>query len=286
MKHALFGALFLVLLAPALARADENSVAGLESVGIVQRLDEQVPLDLDFYDEASEVVSLGKCFNGKPVILVLAYYRCPMLCNEVLNTLRDCMGSRQFELALGEDFEVVTVSFDPAEKPDRAAAKKANYAESVMSLGQSKAEQGWHFLTGSRLSIKALTDAVGFHYAYDQEKDQFAHASGIMVLTPQGKISRYFLGLDYPPRFVRLALVEASEDRIGTPVDQVLLRCYEYDAATGKYTLAVMKVVRAGGILTLLALGAFLLVMWRRERGRRMGSAVSSAACQGSGREQ
>jgi len=279
-KTALTCTMVCIAIVPAALRAGEKSMADLKSVGIEQRLDEQVPLDLDFYDETSEVVSLGKYLTGKPVILVLAYYRCPMLCNEVLNTLRDCMGSRQFGLNLGEDFQVVTVSFDPAEKPDRAAAKKANYVESVQGLGQSAADEGWHFLTGSRASIKALTEAVGFHYTYDQEKDQFAHASGIMVLTPQGKISRYFLGLDYPPKFVRLALVGASENKIGTPVDQVLLLCYHYDPVAGKYTLAVMSFVRAGGALTLSALAAFLLIMWKRERGRRLPSTLASRACE------
>src|SRR5258708_14231122 len=169
MKSALTFTMVCIALAPAALHAGESSITDLKSIGIEQRLDEQVPLDLDFYDETSEVVSLGKYFTGKPVILVLAYYRCPMLCNEVLNTLRDCMGSRQFGLSLGEDFQVVTVSFDPAEKPDRAAAKKANYVESVQGLGQSAADEGWHFLTGSPASIQALTQAVGFPFTHHQD---------------------------------------------------------------------------------------------------------------------
>lgn len=250
--------------APVGARADDPLPAILRDVGIDQRLHEQVPLDVAFRDEAGCLVRLGKYFDGKPVILVLAYSRCPMLCNEVLNGLVD--GLRGVSLDMGEQFQVVTVSFDPREKPELAAAKKANYAE---SYGRPGAAGGWHFLTGEQDAIDRLTRAVGFRYVYDPSQDQFAHASGIMVLTPQGKIARYFYGIKYASRDLRLGLVEASEGMIGTPVDSVLLLCFHYDAATGKYTPAVMGFVRLGGALTLAILGVFLVRAWYRDWRKR-----------------
>lgn len=257
--------LLALLLAAASAGGQERRPLALDEVGIDQRLNELVPLDLDFFDEAGRPVTLGTYCRDRPVILVLAYYRCPMLCNEVLNGLRDSVTSAAFKLRLGSDFDIVTVSFDPRERPELAAAKKASYVESAAGLGQPDVARGWHFLTGPRASIDRLTKAVGFRYTFDRNRDEFAHAGGLMVLTPEGRLSHYFYGIDFPPRFLRLALVQASRHEIGSPVDRVLLLCYHYDPATGQYTLAVMNLVRAGAVLTLLALGTFVGWMWRRD---------------------
>jgi protein SCO1/2 len=233
----------------------------LNDVGIDQRLDEQVPLDLSFHDEAGRTVPLREYFRDKPVILALVYYECPMLCTQVLNGLLRSL--QNVPLDVGKQFNVVTVSFNPREKPGLAANKKRVY---VGLYGRPGASEGWHFLTGDESAIQGLSRAVGFRYAYDSESDQFAHASGIMVLTPQGKISRYFYGIDYPSRDLRLSLVEASANKIGSPVDQVLLYCYRYDPTTGKYGLVIANVLRLGALATTLAVGTFLLVMFRRER--------------------
>jgi protein SCO1/2 len=252
-------------LAYSLAVRAETQVPGLKGeVGIEQRLGQQVPLDLLFQDEEAEPVRLGECFKGKPVVLVFAYFRCPMLCTQVLNGLAESL--RGMPLRVGDDFQVVTVSFDPRETPELAKAKKANYVASIERPGQPHAAEGWHFLTGGQHSIDRLTDAAGFRFAYDPRLDQFAHASGILVLTPEGKISRYFYGVDYPARDLRLALVEASGNRIGSPVDRVLLLCYEYDPASGRYTATVMRLVRLAGAGTVVALTGLVLFLWRRER--------------------
>jgi protein SCO1/2 len=239
---------------------DDALPPGLIGVGIDQKLDGQVPLDLAFRDEHDQRLTLAECLHGKPAILILAYYRCPMLCNQVLNGVLEALSPQT--LSIGKEFNVVTVSFDAREKPPLAGAKKANY---VWQYGRPGAEGGWHFLTGDQPAIDRLTGAVGFHYRYDAATEQFAHASGIMVLTPDGRLSRYFYGIHYSPRDVRLGLVEASAGRIGSPVDRILLFCYHYDAATGKYAATVMNLVRAGGVLTLIVLGGFLVFNWRRD---------------------
>jgi protein SCO1/2 len=207
-----------LLVSARVARADNELPAALRSVAIDQRLNEQVPLDLVFRNERGETVLLGDLFHGKPVILVLAYYRCPMLCTLVLNGLVQALDRLSF--GVGEEFSIVTVSFDPRDTPELAAAKKLAYIE---RYGRANAANGWHFLTGDRPAIDRLTDAVGFRYSYDATRDQFAHASGIMVMTPQGRIARYFFGVEYSSRDLRLALVEASANRIGSPIDQVML---------------------------------------------------------------
>ena len=233
----------------------------LKKVGIDQRLNDQLPLDAVFKDEHGNEVRLGQFFNGKPVVLSLVYYTCPMLCNQVLNGM---LGSfRQMSFNAGEQFEVVTVSFDTKETPQLAAAKKQTY---IAGYNRPSGATGWHFLTGDDANIRRLTDAVGFRYTWDEQTGQFAHASGIMVLTPTGKLSRYFYDVKYSPRDLRLGLVEASEGRVGSPVDQVLLYCFHYDPREGKYGPAVMNFVRAGGVLTVLAIVAFVGVLWRRER--------------------
>jgi protein SCO1/2 len=233
----------------------------LRGVRIEQHLNEQVPVDLGFRDESGQPVHLADFFQDKPVILVLAYYRCPRLCSEVLNGLLD--GLRAVPLNAGAKFNVVVVSFDPREGADLAAAKKRNYIE---NYGRPGTDDGWHFLTGDQESIDRLTEAVGFYYNYDPKSDQFAHASGITVLTPQGKIARYFFGIKFSPRDLRLGLVEASEEKIGSPVDQLLLFCFHYDPASGQYAPAVLNLVRLAGVLTVLGLSLFLALMWRRER--------------------
>jgi protein SCO1/2 len=230
-------------------------------VGFDQRLNEQVQLDLEFRDEAGRPVRLRRYFHGKPVILVLAYFRCPMLCTQVLNGLVRAMLDLPFNA--GKEFSVLTVSFDPRETPELAAAKKKTYLE---RYGRPGAEEGWHFLTGEQDSITRLTRAVGFRYRYDVKHDQFVHASGIMVLTPGGKISRYFFDVKFSPRDLRLGLVEASDNQIGSVTDQVLLFCFHYDPAEGKYGPAVMNFIRLGGVLTLLAIGTLVAFLWRQER--------------------
>lgn len=235
--------------------------AALEGVTIEQNLNHQAPLDLQFRDEFGRSLPLSTYFSGnKPVILALVYYTCPMLCNMVLNGLESSL--RPITLDPGKDFEVVAVSFDPRDTPEIAAAKKASYLRRFRRPG---ADNGWHFLTGDEASIKALTSAVGFRYRFDAATGQFAHVSAIMILTPQGKLSRYFYGVEYAPRDVRLGLVEASQNKIGNPVDQILLFCYHYDPATGKYGAIAMNMVRFAGASFVLICGTFLFVAWRRD---------------------
>ena len=246
------------------ARTPESQNKILEKVGFTQNLDTQVPLNLPFRNEKGEIVPLSTYFGQKPVLLNLVYFQCPMLCTEVLNgTVRTL---RMMPLKIGEDFNVVTVSFDPRETPKLAAMKKAMYLD---RYGKPGAESGWAFLTGSEASIKGLADAVGFHFAYDKEIDQFAHASGIILLTPEGRVARYFYGVEYPVQDVRLSLVEASHGKIGSPVDQLLLYCYHYDPTTGRYGLLIMRVIRIAGLTTLASLVTFIWVMLRKERAER-----------------
>lgn len=234
----------------------------LKKVGFDQKLDSQVPLDIPFRDEKGASVSIRQLLHGKPAILTLVYYQCQMLCTEVLNGTLNSL--KQVPLDLGKDFSVISVSIDPNETPVLADAKHIMYAG---LYGRPGAMQGWHFLTGQQPQIEELAASVGFRYVYDQPSKQFAHASGIVVLTPEGRVSRYFFGLEYPSRDVRLALVEASSDKIGSPVvDAILLYCFHYDAATGKYSIAIVNVVRAAGALTVVILGAAMIVMFRKER--------------------
>jgi len=233
----------------------------LENVGIEQHLDAQIPPDLTFRDETGKIIKLGDYFGKKPLILDLAYYNCTMLCGEVLSGLTSSMKMVKFDV--GREFDVVTVSFDPRETPEIAAAKKKEY---IQRYGRPGAALGWHFLTGQADAINALTKAAGFQYQYDPKINQFAHATAIMVLTPQGRISRYFYGMDFPPKDLRMGLVEASESKIGNAVDQVLLYCYHYDPATGKYGAIVANILRLAAAFTILILGIFLFIMFRLER--------------------
>jgi protein SCO1/2 len=233
----------------------------LKEIGLDQRLDEQLPLDTPFKDESGRDVTLRQYFGKRPVILTLVYYECPMLCTQVLNGLVSALGVLKF--SIGQEFDVVTISFDPGETPPLAAAKKAAYIE---RYNRADAERGWHFLTGSEKSIAAVTKTVGFRYAYNQGVDQYAHVSGFMVLTPDGRVSRYFYGIEYGPRDMRLALIEAADGRIGSLVDHVFLYCFHYDPKSARYSFAIMRVVRGAGVLTVLAIGATVLMMRRREK--------------------
>ena len=239
--------------------------AQLQKVDFEQKLDAQVPLDLPFRDETGQPVMLNRYFDGKPVILTLVYYECPMLCTEVFSGLVRSL--RGVSLDPGKDFAIVTVSFNPAEKPAEAAEKKKTWVQRYRHAG---AERAWHFLTGELPSIKPLTEAVGFHYFFDERLNQYAHPTGIMVLTPGGRVSKYLYGIDYSPRDLRLALVDASGNKIGNPVDKILLYCYHYDPTTGKYGLAVLTLVRLGGAVTVAGLAAFILLARRRERKRSL----------------
>ncbi len=230
----------------------------LTNVGIEQHLDAQVPSNLAFTDDNGRAVNLGDYFGKKPLILELVYYNCPMLCGENLAGLTGSMKMIKFDL--GKEFEVLTVSFNPNETAQLAAEKKRDY---VKRYGRPGAETGWHFLTGTADSINALTKAVGFQYQYDAAKNQYAHATAIMVLTPQGRISRYFYGVDFPPKDLRMGLVEASEGKIGNAVDQVLLYCYHYDPAAGKYGAVVANMLKIGGAATIVMLGGMIVVfLW------------------------
>jgi protein SCO1/2 len=246
---------------PPLASEDPsgNKLRMLENVGIDQRLGEQLPLDTSFVDESGNHVRLGDYFGKKPVVLALVYYTCPMLCNQVLNGLTSGLDVLSFDI--GKDFEVVTVSFDPRETPELARDKKQTYIDWYKRPG---AAEGWHFLTGDQASIAKLTDAVGFHYKYDAATKQFIHASGIMLATPGGKLARYFYGVEYAPKDLRLGLVESSENKIGNPVDRLLLYCYHYDPASGKYGAVAMNILRLAGIATIIGLVAMMLFLKRR----------------------
>jgi protein SCO1 len=244
------------------ARAPSGLPKALNGVGIDQKLNEQLPLDLVFRNEKGESVKLGDYFGKKPVVLSLVYYSCPMLCTQVLNGMVSAFKVMAFKP--GQEFEVVTVSFDPRETPALATAKKNTYVNYLPEAERSKAAGGWHFLTGDEPSIKRLTDSVGFRYHFDDATNQFAHASAIYVATPQGKLARYFYGIEYAPRDLRLGLIEAAENKIGSPVDQLMLYCFHYDPATGKYGAAVMNMIRAGGIATVIIIVGLLLMLRRR----------------------
>ncbi len=235
----------------------------LREIGFDQNLDQQVPLDATFRDEAGRAVRLGDYFGTRPVVLAFVYYECPMLCTQVLNSLISSLGVLRLEP--GKDFEIVTISIDPREKPALATSKKVSYLQRYKRPG---AETSWHFLTGEEPEIKRVTRAAGFRYVWDDSLKQFAHPTGIMVLTPQGRMARYLFGVEYGPRDLRFALIDASEGKIGSPVDSVLLYCYHYDPETGKYGLVIMRVIRVAGAATVLALGTFIVVMVRKEKRR------------------
>lgn len=234
----------------------------LKDIGIEQRLGETLPLDAEFRDESGQAVKLGQYFGkGRPVILALVYYECPMLCNQVLNGLTGSLKGISFDA--GKEFDVVAVSFDAREndKPELAKNKKAAYIE---RYGRPATADGWHFLTGSQESVDAITKAVGFSYRWDDNSEQFAHASAVMVVTPEGKLARYFYGIDYSPKDLKFGLMESAESRVGSAADQLLLYCYHYDPSTGKYGFAILNVIRVFAVATLLGMGLMGFVFWRR----------------------
>lgn len=234
--------------------------AAVEGISIEQNLNGQIPLDLTFRDASGEAVQLSQYFGEKPVILALVYYECPMLCSMILNGLLKSLNVLSFDV--GDEFNIVTVSFDPKETTKLAMGKKKSY---ISKYGRLDAEKGWHFLTGEESSIQQLTEAVGFNYKYDPETNQFVHASAIMVLTPEGKLSRYFYGVEYSAKDLKFGLMEAASNKIGNAVDQLLLYCFHYDPVTGKYGMVVMNVLRILGTGTVLVLGVFMLAMFRRD---------------------
>ena len=236
----------------------------LQKTGIEQKLGEQLPLDAEFKDENGRAVKLGDFFiKGRPVVLAFVYYECPMLCNEVLNGLTGTLKGISFDA--GKEFDVVAISFDAREndKPDLAKNKKESY---MSRYGRPGTEKGWHFLTGTQASIQAATKAAGFGFVWDEKSEQFAHAGGIMIATPEGKMSRYFYGIDYSPKDVKFGVMESAESKVGNAAEQLLLYCFHYDPSTGKYGLAILSVIRAGAVLTLLGMGAMGLVFWRRNK--------------------
>jgi len=236
----------------------------LQKVGLDQQLNAQIPLDLPFHDAAGKSVQLGDYFQDKPVILILAYFDCPNLCPLVLDGLVKAM--RVVRLELGKDFDVMTVSINPRDTPELATKAKEGYLNRYRG---AHAAAGWHFLTGEQEAIARLAQTVGFRYTYDPQQKQYAHASGIMVLTPQGRVSRYFYGVEFSPRDLRLGLVEASRHTIGSPIDQLILMCYHYDPMTGQYSFIILPSIRLAGLLTVAGLAMFMGVMIRRDRRRK-----------------
>ncbi len=244
---------------------ERNSVSEMvKEITIEQKLNEHVPLNLTFRDESGREVQLKQYFGKKPILLTLVYYECPSICGLVLQGLLKSL--RVIKYTPGEQFEIVTVSIDPKETPELAAAKKQNF---LKEYGRLDAAPGWHFLTGEETQIRQLADAVGFRYQYDPKSGQYAHAAGIMLLTPEGKISRYFYGVEYSPRDLRLGIMDASKGKIGSPVEKVILFCYQYDPTTGKYSLAILRVIQLGAVVTLLALGGFIGTQFYREKRSR-----------------
>jgi protein SCO1 len=247
-------------LRPAPAAPASQTPPALQQVRFDQKLDGKLPLDARFRDESGRDVALGEYFGRKPVVLAFVYYECPMLCTQILNGLVSGLGV--LELSAGKEFDVVAISFDARETPVMAAAKKAVYLDTYR---RPEAEQGWHFLTGDETNIRRVADAAGFQFSWDEATQQFAHASGVIVVTPDGRLARYLFGIEYPPRDLKFALMESSEGRIGSVVDQVLLYCYHYEPATGTYSLAAMTAVRVGGAVTVALLLGFIGMSLRRD---------------------
>ena len=240
--------------------ASQNMPAVLRNVGFEPQLNSRLPLDLAFRDETGRNVQFRDYFNQRPVVLALVYYGCPMLCDQVEQGVVGTL--RMLSFKPGRDYEVVFVSFDTRETPEMAAQKKE---VAMTHFRRPETANGWHFLTGSKESVDALTKGANFRYSFDQKSGLFAHASGIMLLTPDGRISRYFYGVEYPARDVRLGLVDASAGKIGTPIDRALLFCYQYDPASARYSASILKIIRLGGVLTILGLVAGILIFRRRD---------------------
>jgi len=264
-------AMFLILAGAFTARAAAVEPLAnpiLHGVGIDQHLNTQLPMDLPFKDETGGNVKLSELARGRPIVLVLVQYNCPSLCTAILNDMLSTL--KVIPQNIGDEYDVWAVSIDPRETPELAAKKKGGYLRSYQRTrsGAINASAGWHFLTGTQESVTKLTDAVGYRFRYDAAADQFVHPAALVLLTPGGKISRYFFGINYDPTDVRLALVQASNGRIGSFTDQVLLFCYHYDPASGKYGLAIGNLLRAAGVLTIILLGGGLFLLWRADRRR------------------
>jgi len=242
------------------AASASNLPPDLNGIGIEQKLNAQVPLDTAFRDESGSSVPLRTFFLGRPVVLAPVYYRCPMLCSQILSGV--VAGLRPLSLKSGRDFEVVAISFDPADTPAEAELKRAQYTHSYSSRG---GVNGWHFLVGSQAAIAAVMQAIGFHYRWDPVNKMFIHASGVMVVTPEGRVARYLYGVEYEPKDLKLSLVEASHNRIGSAVDQILLFCYHYDPKTGKYGAVVINSLQIGAILILVVMGMGMFFLWRHD---------------------
>ena len=239
----------------------------LQKVGIDQKLGDQMPLDAEVRNEDGKIVKLGDYFNsGRPVIIAFVYYECPMLCNEVLNGLTGSL--KGINLTAGKDFDVVAISFDAREndKPDLAKNKKASYVE---RYGRPGTENGWHFLTATQDSIDKMTQAAGYKYLWDEKTQQFAHVGGIMIATPEGKLSRYFYGIDYAPLDLKFGLMDSAQQKIGNPAERLLLYCYHYDPASGKYGFVILRAMRLAGVATIAALGAMIFIFWRRNKNKQ-----------------
>ncbi len=278
MKKVFFSFISIAALAaPAAAQwahplPDRTPQKIVEQVGIDQHLNTQLPLDTHFVDETGRDVTLGQFFGKRPVVLAFVYYECPMLCTQVLNGLTRTL--RVMSLDVGKDFDVVVISFDPNEGTKLAGAKKAAYTS---RYGRPGTDAGWHFLTGTEPNIKRVTAAAGFRYKWMADTQQWAHTTGIMVITPKGVISRYFYGIEYGTRDLRLGLVEASNEKIGTLADQALLLCFQYDPMKGGYGLVTIRLIRIGAVITLLALGSYIALMLRRERTQQLQAAPAPA---------
>lgn len=261
MPSRLLGAAAAMALSAACLNAQYGRPAITKGVNLEQKLNAPVPLDLMFHDETGQSVPLRSYFGEKPVVLSLVYFKCPSLCPM---SLRETVGSlRRVALEPGRDYNVVVVSFDPSDTPAAAAEKKASYAKQFSKPGFA---EGWHFLTGTEDSISRLASAVGFGYRWDPATRQFIHAGGIMVATPEGKMSRYFYGIDYAPADLRMALVDASQHKIGSPVDYVLLFCFHYDAVQGKYTLAIVNILKIAAALTVFGLAGLVYLLMRNDK--------------------
>jgi protein SCO1/2 len=262
----LFLTLTALLVPAASVRADDPLPQDLiKEVGFDQKLSQQVPLEIEFTDSFGQPAMLGEYFGDKPVVLSLGYYECPMLCSLVRNGLYESLKGLDF--SVGQEFEVVIVSIDPEETPEDAEIKRQ---VSIDNYGRPSSGDGWNFLVGEEEPIRQLAEAIGFRYTYDEEIDQYLHPAGVVILTPEGQISRYLYGIDYPSRDLRLGLVEAAENKVGTPVDQLLLLCYHYDPVEGEYTLFIMNIIRMVGVATIMIIGGFLFVMLRRDRSNHL----------------
>lgn len=265
---AIAAAIALLLAGSVRAQQIQPLPEELEGVGITEHPDARLPLDAVFTDESGTQVVLGDYFqSGRPVLLNLVYYSCPMLCTLVLNGMTEAM--KPLDWTPGKEFEIVTVSFEARETPSLARIKKQNY---LNDYGRPDAGPGWHFLVGGEESVRALTKTVGFGYRWVEEQNQYAHQAAIFVITPDGRISRYLYGVMFDPTTLRLSLVEAGKGKVGSPLDRIVLYCFHYDPNTGKYSIAANNIMRVGGVLTVFALGTVLTVLWTKDRRKRTSS--------------